>query len=963
MNFQLTHPVWILALPAGLAWVIWLAWKTHVQTSPARRWLALGVRILVVSLVALAIAGLQWLKPEDGMNVFFLLDRSDSVPSVQQESTLKYLRQAAQERRREDRAGIIVFGAEAGIESVVSPIFDAQKKIYTVVGTERTDIGAAVRLGTAAFPERGQKRLVLLSDGNENLGDAQAAVAAAQSLGITVDTMPLGVARGHDVSIQKLSLPNQLKKGQPFEVKIFAKADEPATGTVRLLRNDQFLGEHKVELAAGKNLFSFPQALTEPGFYAYEVQLEVGNDQTPQNNKAANFTFVRGDPRVLVVSAAPEADAPLVAALRSAKLEVKAGGLEAFPTGLSEIQSFDAIFLSNIAAGDLGRDAMRLLESAVRDFGAGLVCIGGDQTYAAGGYRGTPLEAMLPVSMELDSKKVMPSGALVIAVHATEFPNGNQWARDIAFAALDSLGPQDEMGITLWDGTDRWLFPLEKVGDKKKMGTAITGMRPGDMPNFQPIMQLAHTALKQSTANLKHLVVFSDGDPGAPSQELMNSFINDKITVSSVMIGGHVNPQTMIQIATLGRGQYYEVNAPDRLPQIFLKEAAVILKSAIFEQPFKPQISFVSEPIKGLDPAAYPVLLGYVATSPKARAETPMVSDKGDPLLAHWQYGLGRAVAFTSDAKAKWGAHWIQWDKYRQFWLQIAQWSMRRIENAEYTTEVSMEQGLGQLSVEALDAEGNYRNFLNFEAAVVSPKGEPKTVRLEQTGPGRYEARFPTREIGAYMIHLQQKEGGVVRSSQVLGASINYSPEYEATEPNVNLLRRLAEASGGKFIKPGDPTVNPFLHDRRKTFQPVDLWEWLLKFAILLFPLDVALRRVYLDRAEWAKATRTLQRWLLFWRPAPRRQETDESLAALLARRDRVRTDTTGPAAQPRPELFRPQKPAEAPAGAAGPTVVLPAQSPAGPQAAAAKPGPEPAADSTAGRLLAAKRRAQKWKE
>ena len=147
------------------------------------------------------------------------------------------------------------------------------------------------------------------------------------------------------------------------------------------------------------------------------------------------------------------------------------------------MQSYDAIFLSNMAAGDLGTDLMRLLESAVRDFGVGLVCSAAINLCRRG-YRETPLEAVLPVDMELSSKKVLPSGAIVLVVHATEFPNGNQWARDIAFAALKALGPQDEMGIVLWDGTDHWLFDLAKVGDGKEMGRQIAGMNPGDMGEF-----------------------------------------------------------------------------------------------------------------------------------------------------------------------------------------------------------------------------------------------------------------------------------------------------------------------------------------------------------------------------------------------------------------------------------------------------------------------------------------------
>jgi uncharacterized membrane protein len=631
--------------------------------------------------------------------------------------------------------------------------------------------------------------------------------------------------------------------------------------------------------------------------------------------------------------------------------------MSGFPGTLAEIQNYDSIFISNISAGDLGRDRMKLLESAVRDFGVGLVCVGGDQSYAAGGYRETPLEATLPVDMELSSKKVLPSGALVLIMHGMEFNNGNQVARDTAIAALDALGPNDEMGVVLWDGNERWLFPLTKVGDKKELGRKLAGMNQGDLPTFQKVMELGYEGLKKSTSNLKHMIVFSDGDPGAPSAELMNRMVEDKITVSTVLIAGHAGPDTMIRIADQGRGRYYNVTSPNELPQIFIKEAAVILKSAIFEEPFKPQLAAGSELVRGIGSAEFPTLLGYVAATAKPRAEVPLVSEKGDPILAHWQYGLGRAVAFTSDAKAKWARDWMTWDKYRQFWSQVAQWSLRRIDNGDFTTDVSVEKGEGHLSVEALNAQGNFRNFLNLQAIAVSPKGERQTVQLEQTGPGHYEAKFPTREVGSYLIRLLEMKDGQVQGSQVVGASVNYSPEFNATEPNVNLLRRLTDSGHGKLLDPANPGDNPFLHDRQKTFQPRDLWEWLLRFAIILFPLDVGIRRVQLDREEWAKATKNLRRLLLFWRPVPRPAQADESLAALLVRREQVRSTQTGPVVQPSQDLFRPERPVVVPfLGAEPPPKAVS-------EAVAASGKTEPAVPtqqaSTTSRLLDAKRRAQ----
>ncbi|HEY6169309.1 MAG TPA: glutamine amidotransferase, partial [Verrucomicrobiae bacterium] len=805
----------------------------------------------------------------------------------------------------------------------------------------------------------GQRRLVLISDGNENLGDAVSALSSALPLGVELQVVPLGAARAGDVSLQKLALPPTVKKGQTFETKIFVQSDRARPAALRLYRNDQFLGEQNVELNEGKNLFTFPQTLSEAGFYSYNAVVDSPGDSIAQNNRASSFTSVRGEPRALLISSSPDQDAPLVEALRAAKLDVRVVDATGFPATLAELQSYDTVFLSNIAAGDLGTELLKLLESAVRDFGVGLVCVGGEQTYLAGGYKGTPLETTLPVNMELDSKKVLPRGALVIVMHATEYPGGNQWARDIAFAALESLGREDEMGIVFWDGrqSEKWLFELSRVGDKKEKGQFISGMNPGDMPAFEPPMRMAHDGLKKSTANLKHMVVFSDGDPKAPEKPTLDGIVADRITISTVMIGGHTMPDNMMMMADVGKGRFYDVRSPSQLPQIFIKEAAVILRSAIFEEPFKPQLAASSELVRGIGALEFPPMLGYVVTTPKPRAETPLVTAKGDPLLAHWQFGLGRAVAFTSDAKAKWARDWLGWARYRQFWGQVAQWSLRRVAAADLQAEVAVENGEGALSVEALDAQGNYRNFLTLDAVVVSPKGGRQTVRLQQTGAGRYEAKFPMREVGAYLVNLMDVAEGQVRGVQAVGASINYSPEFDTSGANLSLLQRLAELGKGHLLDPKKPEDNPFLIDRRKTFRPEELWEWLLRFAVVLFVLDVGVRRIDIGREEWAKAWHVVRRGVLFWRKQPVVVKQDESLAALLARREAVRAQTPVAIADVRPELFHP---VQAPVAAEPVTEIGAGPKKEDKTGGTDAPGAAPSAGtkSTASRLLEAKRRA-----
>ena len=586
-----------------------------------------------------------------------------------------------------------------------------------------------------------------------------------------------------------------------------------------------------------------------------------------------------------------------------------------------------------------------------------------DRSFAAGGYRNTPLERALPVSMELDSKKVLPPGALVLLMHGMEFNNGNQVARQCAIGVLDAMGPNDELGIVLWDGQDRWLFPephLRKVGDKQELGRQIMGMNQGDLPSFENLMTMGYEGLKKSTASIKHMIVFSDGDPGGPSDQLMNRMRADKITVSTVLIAGHAGPETMIEIADKGAGRFYNITNPAQLPQIFLKETAVILKTAIYEEPFAPQQRSSSELLAGFGAGSYPQLLGYVATSEKPRAETPLLTTQGDPLLAHWQYGLGRAVAFTSDAKAKWGSNWIGWGDYQTFWSQIANWSLRRVETGDLSADVAIEQGRGIISVEAIDTDGNFRNFLDLQAVVVNPKGERELVPLTQTAAGRYEAEFETRETGSYLVHLREMEQGELRASQVIGANLDHSPEFAESRPNLARLERLAEVGGGRLLSRDFGADNPFEHDRRETFQPVDLWEWLLKFAVLLFPVDVGVRRIQIDREEWSRWMAGLMRVLVFWRrkESPKREE---SLASLLAKRDEARQtfrrEQPSASTEPAPELFQPSQPTSGDPAGPGASAAAVAEPPT------TEDNPEPEGDSTTSRLLAAKRKALRKKK
>lgn len=952
MNLQFTHPNWLWLLPAVWAWVAWLAWKSDVQTGPVRRWAACTIRLVVTGAMVLALAGLQWLTPVEGMNIMFVLDRSDSVGSAGRDEARAWVQRVAKQKPPEDRAGVVVFGSDASIESsaAISLNFD---KIEAIVDGERTDIGGALRLASAAFPEFGQRRIVLLTDGNENAGDALGVAAAARAMEVDVTVVPLAGEARVDVSIERFRLPSSVRLGQTFEAEVIVQADEPGPATLRLYRNDLYLGEQTVRLEAGKNRFTFPQTLPESGFYSYEAWIDSPRDEMPRNNRATAITQIRGLPRVLMISSEPAADRPLANALESPELELRLAGVESFPGSLGELQSYDALMLCNVSAAELPRHQQELIEAAVRDFGMGLVCVGGDQTYAAGAYRGTPLARILPLEVELSSKKALPPGALALVIDRSGSMMGEKlnMARQGAAAAVEALGATDYAGVIAFDGGPQIVAQMQRVGDREALIRGILGIGSGGGTVMHPAIQQAHEMLRGVTASFKHCIVLTDGAsvPG-DFEGLIREMVEDRITVSTIGIGTDVDTRLLESIAALGKGRFYPVPHPGQLPRVFIKETVVVLKTAIDEEPFVPQLAVATEPVRGL--ASYPPLLGHVVTERRDRAETPLLTQKGDPLLAHWHYGLGRVVAFTSDARAKWGSQWLAWDGYQQFWRQTLLWSLRRLEQREFNVEMSMEGGQGRVNVDAVDDRGNFRNFLELEGSITGPDGQRQAVRLRQTGAGRYEADFETKAPGAYLLSLVEMENGTPRASHVVGASLNYSPEYRSAEPNMNLLRRIAEITGGTLLDPQASGVNPFQEDRRRTWRPHDLWEWLLKFAILLFVLDVGVRRVNPDLVQlrsWASAA---VRKMLFWRnSAAPSVESVETLASLRARRQAAR-----PVSTPAP-IYARESAANRPPASVQPKIASPP--PAQPEREQAPPSRPEEPASTASRLLEAKRKAR----
>ena len=949
MSIRFTHPLALLTL---LGLVPILLWSRRLgNLRPLRRGIAVGLRVVVFALCALALAGLEVTRESDQLTVLFVVDHSHSM-GQQTTAAISYINKACEAMKANDRAGIVVFGGDASLEATPTTQLTIEQML-SVVERDQSNIAAGLRLALAAFPQQAKKRIVLLSDGIQTKGHAEDEAKIARSNQVVIDVLPLQAPAPNDVLVDKIVLPERLHIDEPFDVRIYVRSMQDCPAKLRLLVNGALIGEQEMTLTKGKNAFSLPQTLSEPGAYQFEAVIESPNDVRPENNRSYGFAFIQGQPRVLLVESDPTSVRELTQALQGEAVQVDLRGVDGLPSTFEDFQTYSAIILSNVPADGISRHQMSMIESGVRDFGIGLIMIGGEHSFGAGGYLNTPIERALPVSMDVSNKKILPRGALAVILHTCEFANGNAWARDIAIAALNVLSRRDLFGVLAYMGSPRWVVPLQEASNKEAIRSRIKRINPGDMPDFDSTLRMAHDGLVAVDAGLKHVVIISDGDPSQPSPAVADYILAAKITISTAVINPHSprDVQTMRDLAAWGRGNFYDVADPRRLPQIFIKEAVTVRKSLIFEEPTTAHVQYFTDILEGIG-RPLPQLRGYVCCTAKDSAQVPLVSQHKDPILAHWHYGLGKAVAFTSDAKNRWAAPWLGWANYNKFWRQTLRWVLRSVDDSQFRVTTGASDGQGWIGVDALADDGQPLNLLKMKATVVDPKFERAQIPLEQVAPGRYEAKFPAENVGTYMINMQHAGPDGKTGFQRTGLAIGYSEEFRSLHSDEGLMARLRHITNGRRLEAEDPV---FLHDLPGQTAPTAVWPWLLLCAVCLFPLDVAVRRLFVDLVGMRQSVYDAFVRIGLIRPLPSGTGERE---ATLGRLRTAKAQATGP--RPAADAaFLAQEPSDEAA----------AEPAAGAPPAKAAPGPKPVPKeqedegSYTGKLLRAKRRARKSME
>ncbi|WMI80650.1 VWA domain-containing protein [Anaerotignum sp. MB30-C6] len=840
MNIDFMKPHWLWLLPIVIIFILYTARKGRFASAFRRR-LYTGVRIAVCICIVMAMATPQISKKSDITATVFAMDRSASVKSV---DTSGFMKEVNETRGKKDSVGMVCFGKDAGVEALPSIEGSLPTNGFlTYVDEGASDLASALKLSGSILPKDAAKRIVLVSDGEETTSDALLEARALAAQGVTIDVFPLAKEMGQEVQITALELPTIINKNTAYDIAVRIDSNVDTPMVIRLYKGNTLIANEKASVSSGESRIVFTDITAEGGGVSYRAEITPEKDTQSKNNKFYAYTYIDDVPRVLLIGDG-EDTLGWNGIVSASQLQVDMVTAGAVPVSTERLQGYDCIVMANVAVEDLPDGFLEVLEAYVRTLGGGLIVSGGDKSYALGGYFNTQLEDMLPVDMELKTEGEEPDLAMIMVIDRSGSMTAGgygvtqlEMAKEAAIRSLDGFKEKDQVGIITFDDQFQWTVPMTKVsGNKASIQEQIGKIQAGGGTSILPGLTEAVDTLAKTNAKEKHIILLTDGQAEQEGYTpVLSRMKNSGITLSSVAVGGGADVSLLMRLANEGNGRYYFTDEFTDLPSIFAKETLLAGKEYLNNRKFYPKQKDASAILSSV--SSVPLLEGYIGTTRKSRADTVLVSDREEPILAAWQYGLGRTVAWTPDVGGTWTREWLSAQEGSTVLRNAVGWAM----NAQMAQDMKLT-ALSGAKKSTLRLEMPFdEEITGVDATVLNSQGESYETQLTMTAPGVYEGEIETAEEGAYVANLSiAKKVGTEHYNT--GFALSYPPEYDITKKGggAALLQQISNASGGRVLESGKQV---FEGEPLAVVSQKDLTVFLMVLGLLLFLLDIALRR------------------------------------------------------------------------------------------------------------------------
>lgn len=834
--------VLILLIPV-IFLIIWI-YNRYRGIVTKRDRLIVIVRCIIMSLIILSLAGMELVKTSKETSLVYVVDRSNSIRE-EKSSIDEFILKSLEHKTEPFKVGIVTFGKEGLVEHPLDGdvLFS---KIETTPEPDFTNIESGLKLAYGLMAPNTNKRIVLITDGDQNIGDALSYAKTLARQGVTIDGYYISSHGEGDMQISSVELPGMLYQGEEYDIRVVIDSTVSMKEVpLKLYADRELIGEQRVDVRKGENIFLFKHRTDKRGIIGYEAQIDI-DDENTNNNSMAGFTYVEGKPLIGVVEGKKGNGSEISSVLDAGGIDYRLIDVNAFPQTLDDLRRYSGLIFVDVSLEDMDENRQIIVENFVGSLGRGLIVIGGDNSYALGGYGGSTLEKILPLSMDISSKAHIPSLALMLVIDRSGSMMEGQGgitkldlAKEAAIRSWEALRPIDTIGVVAFDTQASWVVEPVVAKDKKAIEEKIGTLVPGGGTDMYPGLNEAYNALLKTDAKLKHIIALTDGQSlPAPYGEILEKFEDAGITLSAVAVGEDADRAFLQDLARRGRGRYYFTDEFRTIPKIFTKETYIAAESYVQNRTFSPVVTSTSPLLSNID--ALPTLDGYLTTTPKPRADMVLVSDKDDPILASWQYGLGKVVAWTSDFEGMWTGDLLGTDQGGRLWLNALSYILPSSNSEDFKVETRRQGDKGEILVDLQDSQSE----MEGRAVVVSPDGSRQEIDLEALRPGQYGGVFDIGPQGIYAINVVNSEDGVITGSVDTALPVSYSPEYDIRDrQGYAFLERLTKEVGGQMLE--DPS-DVFRYEDAKIRRGENMTPYLLPIILILFIFDIGLRRVNL---------------------------------------------------------------------------------------------------------------------
>ena len=804
----------------------WTYWRERQRLKKSHI-TVLGIRILAVICLVFALAGPYILLPIKEEQILFMVDRSASMNGTDGEMT-NFIEESLQSKKDEQLAGIYSFSSTLQTEAILSKTLKEVPKFTNIEATDQTNIEQSLQLASGIVNSKKATRLVLLTDGNETKGNALEFASKFKGSNISVDVVPFHQPVSTDVSLKSFVTPQVAYVGEQQQLVTEVHATAANKGELLLYENDKLVHREAVELAQGSNVFTYKHTATAEGLVKYEAVVQVEQDAIFENNKLTSITMVQSEPHLLIVNGYDSAS-PIAAALGKQSISFNVVDAQSLPNELSSYLQYNAIIFDNVPGHLVGEAKMNVIEQAVKNFGVGFTMVGGENSFGLGGYFKTPIETLLPVEMEIKGKEQLPSLGLVIVLDRSGSMYGSklELAKEAAARSVEMLRDEDTLGFIAFDDRPWEIIETGPLNNKEEAVDTILSVTPGGGTEIYGSLARAYENLADLKLQRKHIILLTDGQSQSGNYEdLIAEGKENGVTLSTVAIGQDADANLLEALSEMGSGRFYDVVDEQTIPSILSRETAMISRTYIEDNPFYPTI-YNASGWNTLFANGVPQMNAYIGTTAKQGASVIAESEKEDPVLAQWQYGLGKTFAFTSDSTGKWTGDWARWQDWGTFWQTLISQMLPSYNDVAYDVRLESDGSF------VITDPTNEAAFLDVVA--VNEAGEELETQLEAISASQIRAVVQA-EPGLIFFRIADEDQAIFQA----GISVPYSAEYELRPVNDELVEELTKQTGGSVLKEPKEVFREFT---KKGADRQNIATWLILAGMLLFFIDITIRR------------------------------------------------------------------------------------------------------------------------